>query len=257
MLVLLGILDYLLYICAITMEKILICAPTAAIKNYCAEEWLLNINKFTYSSFEVVVYDNTPDNGDNMLYLNELAQSLCLKYDFKVVWDGCKGGLIERLCSSHNQCRHSGVFGNYKHILHLETDVMPEPDVIERLLAHNKQVCGALYYRDEGRFRKLMIQRHVVLAERNIKAVNVEPDEDAFFIDGTLKKVAHVGLGCVLIHKSVFSKIPFRFIAGRDTSPDSYFAEDCFKFQIPIYADTSLICAHKNVAWGKYGEDYN
>lgn len=240
------------------MEKILICAPTAAAKNYCVKQWLLNINKFTYPDFSVTVYDNTPDNGENMLYLNELAESLCLKYDFKAVWDGygAKCDLIERLASSHNQCRHSGVFGNYKHILHLETDVMPEPDVIERLLAHKKQVVGALYYRDEGRSRKLMIQRHVFRTSHNIMAVNIGPHDDVCFIDGTLKKVAHVGLGCVLIHSSVFSQIPFRFIQGKDASPDTYFAEDCFKHQVPIYADTSLICSHNNTPWGVYGKDY-
>lgn len=241
------------------MEKILICAPTASAKNYCAEKWLKNINEFTYPNFEVVVFDNTNDKGENAVYLNELADSLCLKYDFKAIHIQSEPdiGLIERLYISHNHCRIYAHDNYYKYMLHLETDVIPEHDVIEKLLAHKKQVIGALYYRDEGRFRKLMVQRHLFKSSHNIMAVNISPEEDVCFIDGTLKKVAHIGLGCVLIHTSVFSPIPFRFIPGRDVSPDSYFAEDCFKHQIPIYAETTVICQHDNTAWGKFGEDYN
>jgi len=92
--------------------------------------------------------------------------------------------------------------------------------------------------------------------EKHIKTLNFERNEDLCFIDGNIKKVSHVGLGCVLIKKNVLKKIPFRFEKGIGIHPDSFFAEDCFKNKISIYADTSVICKHENQAWGIYGVDY-
>ena len=242
------------------MEKILICSPTAAAKNYCAEKWLLTLNKLKYPNFEVVVYDNTSDGGANANYLNFLSQQLCVTFPFKAIHipDTSKMDLLSRLTKSHNACLLYAMQNGFKHILHLETDVMPEPDVIERLLAHKKKVVGAMYYRDEGKSRKLMVQRHIRRAYNNILAVNMGPQDDVCFINGTLKKVAHVGLGCVLIDLNIFKNgFVFRYKQGIDAAPDSYFAEDCFRYGIDIWADTSLICEHHNMAWGNYGLDYN
>lgn len=241
------------------VEKILICAPTAAAKNYCAENWLLTLNRFKYQNFEVVVFDNTNDGGANANYLNHLAEQLCVNYSFQAIHvdAGPHMNLHERLNVSHNACVLHALKNGFKHMLHLETDVMPEEDVIERLLFHRKKVVGALYYRDEGKSRKLMIQKHIYRAYNNIMAVNIGPQDDVCFVNGTLKKVAHVGLGCVLINTSIFKNFTFRFKVGIDAAPDTYFAEDCFRFGIDIWADTSLVCEHQNVAWGNYGVDYN
>jgi hypothetical protein len=76
-------------------------------------------------------------------------------------------------------------------------------------------------------------------------------------MDGTLKQVAHIGLGCVLIKTLVFNKIQFRFVAKEGFHPDTYFAEDCFRNKIPIYADTSCIARHENKAWGVYGFNFD
>lgn len=241
------------------MEKILITAPTGKPKNYCFEKWLLNINQFTYPNFEVVVFDNTPDGGENAEYLNESAAKLPLKFRFWAfpVTSRKAATFTERLCDGHNYCREYALAVKSRHMLHLETDVMPQTDVIERLLGSQKKVIGALYYRDEGRSRKLMAQRLIYRAHDNIVAANFTPADDLCFIDGTVKKIAHVGLGCVMMDTKIFSKIQFRFKKGIDAAPDVYFAEDCKKNGITIYADTSLICSHDNTPWGVFGMDYN
>jgi hypothetical protein len=240
------------------MEKILISAPTAAAKNYCLEKWLLNINSFTYPKFKVVLFDNTVG-GTNKEHIYKTAERLCLKYDLSVFNVDLKGsnGLIDNLCRSHNAVRQYALDNKYDHLLHLETDVMPEPDVIERLLSHRKKVVGALYYRDEGRSRKLMVQKNIMVGPISMATFNFDPEEDVHFVDGDIKKVPHVGLGCALIDTIIFDKIKFRYKNGIDTSPDTYFAEDCFRNKIDIFADTSLICEHDNTAWGKFGVDYN
>lgn len=231
--------------------KVLISSPTASAKNYCFDKFILNISKFTYPNFKVVLFDNTLDKGENVKYLNNRFYELFGHNNwFQAIKTNCdSSSVIERMSNSHNDLVDYAKENNYPLILHLETDVMPPYDVIERLFVQRKQVIGSVYYRDEGLWRKPMIQQRLEIAPRNIKTYNLEPNEDATFLDGTTKLVAHVGLGCVLMQTRIFINLKFRFIENIDMHPDSYFAEDCFRNNIPIYCDTSIICEHDNKNW--------
>ncbi len=81
--------------------------------------------------------------------------------------------------------------------------------------------------------------------------------DEATFVDGTLKRVASVGLGCVLISRPVLEKIKFKFIEGLDIHPDTFFSESVYQNGWDIWADTSQIAQHKNKAWGIYKQDYH
>ena len=234
-----------------SFEKILITAPTSAAKAYCLEDWLDNELKTVYPNFMIGLFDNTLDNGESAAYQNNYYkkkyggdQFLCLRSDVT----GCDG-VISRICKSHNDCRDYALENKYDAIWHLETDVFPKPHFLQELVLNKKPVCGGLYYRDEGRFRRLMIQQRVYRSPHNIFSKNATPEEDLYFIDGTLKTASHIGLGCVLIRSTVLKKIPFRYVPGLPAHTDSYWAEDCFKHKIKIWADTNLICEHRNSNW--------
>jgi hypothetical protein len=241
--------------------RVLISAPTALAKKYCFEEWLDNVMQLSYPNFNVVLFDNTNDGGKFTEYMNEYHKNNHNSEKFYAV-NSLKinnffsSSIIEKMCLSHNDCRKYMLHNNYDYLLHLETDVFPEKDVIEKLMFHKKKVVGAIYYRDEGLYRKPMIQKFIEPLPNHIKSINLEPNEDTCFIDGTLKKVSHVGLGCVLIENKVLKKIPFRFEKNIEMHPDTFFAEDCLRNAIPIYADTSLICRHENEDWGIYGINF-
>lgn len=241
------------------MEQILIAAPTADVKNYCLQDWLTHLNALKYPKFAVFLADNTPDNGENASYIRELAASLPLVYNIRVAHiPSAKTlkSLHARLAAGHNLCREVAIDYRYRHWLHLETDMFPPTDVIERLLAHNKKVVGAMYHRDEGVSRRLMVQMNFFKAPNNVFADNARPEDDPYILDGTLKKFPHVGLGCVLLRDFAFKRIAFRHKEGTDSAPDSWFAIDCAKHNIEIFGDTSLLCEHRNQAWGLYGVDF-
>lgn len=236
--------------------KVLVACPTAAVKNYTAEEWIVNTSKFYYPNYDIVMFDNTNDNGENAVYLNNLAK----KYDIpetKFMAVPLKfresDSLIKKMCVSHQYCADLAISGGYSHILHLESDVIAPLEVIDQLIQHNLPFVGALYYRDNGKSRRLMVQRHIMRSPQNIISENFLPEDDVCFVDGTLKKVAAIGLGCVLINVDVLKKIKFRYVEGAEAHTDSYFSEDCFRHGIKIVADTSLICKHNNENWGVYG----
>jgi hypothetical protein len=236
------------------LPKILVSCPTASAKNYTALQWILNTQKFTYPNYDVVVFNNDDDNGANANYLNKLAIDNGV-LNFKAIHysDKKHNTIIERMCISHNLARELTINGGYSHLLHLESDVICPNDALQNLYIHSKKVVGALYYRDSGKSRRLMAQRRINRSSKNVITENFLPNEDAFFVDGTLKPVAHIGLGCVLISVDVLKDIKFRYIEGVDMHPDSYFAEDCFRNNIKIFADTNIICEHNNEDWDIYG----
>ena len=240
------------------LKKILVSAPTASAKHYCFEKWIDNVMKFTYPNFQVRLFDNTLDNGESVNFQNELFKK---KYgenndDFLAIHSDSTNskGLIDRMAKSHNDCRLYAINNDFDYILHLESDVLPPSNVIEQLLSHNKDVCGAVYYRDEGVSRRLMVQQRIYRSAQNIATENATTRYDVNFCDGSLQIAAHIGLGCVLISKKILQTIPFRFVHWSESHgiamhPDVYFGEDCFTNKIKIYCDTSLICSHDNKNW--------
>jgi hypothetical protein len=234
-----------------TLPKILVCAPTSVQKDYCFNDWIENVGSFTYPNFDVFLCDNSNDieyskNINSYVYHNYPFLFYCFHYSLS------DKNLMTKIAYSHDVCRQILVSKNYDYMLHLETDVFPQKDIIERLLWNNKDVCGAVYYTDEGINRKPVIQRIIQLSDNknDILSINFEPNEDFCFIDGDVKKVGHVGLGCVLIKKEVFNKVGFRADENYPNhSADSFFASDCYDNDIDIYVDTSLIAKHKNRKW--------
>ena len=195
------------------LPKILVSCPTASAKNYTALEWILNTQKFTYPNYDVVVFNNDDDNGKNAEWLNKLAiENGVLNFKAIHYSDKKHSTIIERMCISHNLARELTINGGYSHLLHLESDVICPNDALQNLYIHNKKVVGALYYRDSGKSRRLMVQRRISRSSKNIITENFLPNEDAFFVDGTLKTVAHLGLGCVLISVDVLKDMGSRII---------------------------------------------
>ena len=242
--------------------KVLVAAPQASAKAYCFERFIDNVMQFTYPNFDVKLFDNTIDGGVFCAYMNDYVQknhgknakfeALSTIQMHKMNSDS----VIARMARSHNDCRDFTLRLKYDYLLHLETDLFPQKDIIEQLMFHSLPIVSALYYVDNGIYRKPMIQRSVRLAPKFLSSKNFMANEDLCFCDGNVKKVAHAGIGCILIHKSVLEKVQFRHIDGVNNHPDTYFAEDCAQNKIPIHLDTSILVEHENSPWGVFGLDY-
>jgi hypothetical protein len=242
--------------------KVLVAAPQASAKAYCFERFIDNVMQFTYPNFDVKLFDNTIDGGVFCAHMNDYVknnhgknakfEALSTIQMHKMNSDS----VIARMARSHNDCRDFTLRLKYDFLLHLETDLFPQKDIIEQLMFHQVPIVSALYYVDNGIYRKPMIQRKVKLAPRFLTSKNFMANEDLCFCDGTVKKVAHAGIGCILIHRSVFEKVQFRHIDGVNNHPDTYFAEDCAQNKIPIHLDTSIVVEHENSPWGVFGLDY-
>jgi len=153
------------------------------------------------------------------------------------------------ITESHNEIRKYAIRHGYDYILHLETDIIPPVDIIERLLLGQKQVISALYFVDEGPYSHLMVQELEPTELQYQHTRNVQAPFDILKCTGKVEQVYACGLGCILIHKNVFERIPFRWLTGSPTHADTAFALDLKLAGIPQWVDMSIICQHRNMSW--------
>lgn len=226
------------------IPKILICCPTSIHKDYCFDEWAINVKKFTYPGLKVFMSDNSPKSN----YTKKITS-----YGFKTKRVNPAGkSNIQFICESHNQCRDYFLAGDWDYMLHLESDVFPtDPSFIQKLLLHvsdTVKVIGIPYHIGEGADSHLCLQMGVN-DRTGLFTMNLKNNSDFNFVDGEVKRIQAMGLGCLLIHRSIVKRFPFRFVKGVDAHPDSWFHGDMQVAGQPVYADTSMICIHKNRPW--------
>jgi hypothetical protein len=228
------------------MKKVLIASPTADVKDYCFDKWIQNIRNFTYENSSLFVCDNSITRE----YYSEIKKRYDYLGDFFNVARVTPPLHMELsykslLAKSHDKCRLFALENDFDYLLHLETDIFPPIDVIERLLDSNKKVVGAMYHIELGNKSKLMIQQIEDFGNELRESYNLD-EADINFVDGDVKKVFSCGLGCVLIHRSVLKEIEFRYEEGSPVHPDSFYFADLDSKHIPVYVDTSIYCKHEN-----------
>jgi hypothetical protein len=223
--------------------KVLVTSPQHDSKKYCWDVWKKNVKNLTYPNYDVFLADNSSTGEFYKEIKSEGFYSTRVGYKIDSV--------LERTTKAHESCRLFAIKNNYDYILHLETDVVPPIDVIENLLTHKKKIVSATYDIFQGKKRKSMIQVNENY-DRTIRAYRSVPfieHEEPLFFDGTLKQVYHAGLGCILINISVLDKISFRYEKNNIFHADTWFANDCFYNDTPIFVDTTINCKHYNGTW--------
>lgn len=229
--------------------KILLASPTSKEKEYVIFDWISHIKKLHYP-VDILLSDNSKTDH----FSRRLRKKIPVIHISDIYSNSAK-----RICKSLNVLRNYFLMHDYDYFFSLECDIFPPLDIIEKLLASNKQAVAALYFLREGAESTLMLQQIEPYGFKPYDTKNLNTNESFFVCDGTLKKIYHAGLGCILLKREVIEKIPFRIGDKEDIQssqgfisksyPDTFFAKDCFVKKIDIYADTSIICKHKNKYW--------
>ena len=227
------------------MKKILIGSPTANIKDYCLDDWIKNVCDFTYKNCEIFICDNS----ETREYYSEIKKRyahLGEKFNVgRVTPSQFSLSYKHILAKSHDKVRMYALENEFDYLLHLETDIFPPIDVIERLLNTKQKVVGGLYHIELGERSKLMIQQIEDFGDELRETYNLD-EADLDFVDGEVKKVFSCGLGCVLIHRSVLKEFGFRYEEDAPVHPDSFYFADLDAKRIPVFVDTSIYCEHRN-----------
>ena len=232
-------------------DKVLIGCPTSKHKEYALLEYIDGLRKIKYRPAEILLVDNSND----MTYFKTL-QDLAL--------NAVRGPWIDetraRIAASRNILRQKVLDEDYDYLLSLEQDVIPPPDVIEKLLEHKKKIVSGVYFAKYPMLGEKVIPLAFKEQKKEDKIKLVPLTEDEVFMGPRLQKVIATGLGCVLIHKDVLKKISFR--VEPMTFDDQPFFYDAHRLGFEAFVDTSVKCKHlvsgSPVQWEmKKKEDFN
>lgn len=131
--------------------------------------------------------------------------------------------------------RKHALENGYDYLYFLGADTIPPLDILPRLLAHNKDVVGGIYY---GRQCAENREPDTAVAwkhgESN-KKEDLEKQKDLIEIDG-------MGMDCVLFSREALEKVSW---LSWEQNDDDYPYYDKLKEQgFKIYLDTSIVCEH-------------
>ena len=216
--------------------KVLVGCPTWEGKKYCLKEYAEALKKLTYDNFDVLIIDNSKESQ---------YAGMIEALGFKVMRDEWQDKARDRIVSSRNKIKEYALENGYDYFLSLEQDVMPEPDVIQTLLCHQKKIVTGIV------MNNLPVGNKIELMPMAYVEHPADPTGLWYLPKQDLEKqqlieVKACGLGCVLMHKDVLEKITFRYEGGFD---DMMFCLDAINSGFKIYADTSVVPKHLHGNW--------
>lgn len=213
--------------------RILIGCPTSYHKKYCLNEYVEGIKKLNKINIytDILIVDNSERDD----YLNEIKKS-----GLPAIKGPYFSGAKDRIVSSRNILRKKVIEGNYDYFLSLEQDVVPDPDVLQKLLACGKKIVSAVVTGMQN------VNGNVIPAPMLYMQSKLNPETIWFLEPAEIDKpqlieVHDCALGCVLIHRDVLEKIEFRYIGGFD---DMIFCKDSREKGYPIYCNTTARTTH-------------
>lgn len=227
-----------------SFPKVLIGSPTAAPYAYCLPDWASRVKELSYPNKTAVLVDNS----ETIDYVKTIE-----KYGIQAIKDPefVKDSRL-RLPHSRNILREMVLKGDYEYFLSLEQDVIPPIDVIEKLIGHKKDIVSGVYYKYfnidfklDGKNVKTVKKLRPLLGgvipgvQKKMDFLSAEQVEQPQFIP-----IRFCGLGCVLIHRDVLEKVPFKAEITFQGHDDVWFSNDAAKAGFKLYADTSVKCKH-------------
>ena len=160
--------------------KVLIGTPSSEMKDYCWDEFISRVKSFSYPNCDFVIADNT----QGRKHLKDLRRQNINVIEIKPKMKN----IFNLLAESHDALRLHALKYGYQYLFHLESDIIPPQDVIERLLLHKKKIVAGCYFIGFGN------ESHLMLVEQEENYVNIleanklSKGADFDFFDGGLKK---------------------------------------------------------------------
>lgn len=118
--------------------KVLVACPNHLVKEYAFQRWIDNVKNLTYPSYDILVVDNSPNGELQKKYGDQVPI-------IKLPTEGIEDRAVTRINRSMELIRQKFLEGNYTHWMDIESDVIPQPDVIEILMKLNVDWASHAY----------------------------------------------------------------------------------------------------------------
>jgi GT2 family glycosyltransferase len=233
--------------------KILIGCPTSERYSYCADLWIERVREIIeYSKNSKII------EADYLLVDNSKSDDFfkaLKRRDANAIKAPYFENVKERIAYSRNILGEKALRENYDYLLSLEQDVIPEKDIIEKLLGHNKKIISAYYSKpvdltvqdkNSAEIRSVTIELPIIYLQDGEKVRRANPNE---ILDKGLLKVGGFGLGCVMIHREVLEKTRFRCEKDKKAFDDLLFCHDAKKLGYGLFLDSGIKAEHLHKAW--------
>ena len=233
--------------------RILVGIVTYDGKDYIFDRCLEAVKQFNYPKhlYDVLVVDNSKGNN----YARKLRRR---HPGLKVVTVGRHEDYKVSITRAQNYCRKNLLEGDYTHLLFVESDLLPDPQALKRLIDYGVPVVGSTYFIGTGKIklpciflndysgsiagtRVLGSKPHPTKPDKKI----VDENEIHDFLGTGLRQVHGCGFGVTLIQRDIVEEFPFWFDSRMERKfSDSFFFLDLHRADIPVYVDTDYIIPH-------------
>jgi len=145
---------------------------------------------------------------------------------------------------SRNEIVRAALDAKAEFVFFLDTDVICPPDTIARLMAHNLPICTGVYFTRAQPIEPAIWHEVQPSGKRAIS-----------YTPGQMVEADFIGMGCCLIHTSVFKNLKKPYFewtlsfedpenVGVGRSEDFEFCKKARERGYKIWADTSIQCRH-------------
>ena len=255
----------LVHIVFVMSAKVLVAGPTYDGMRYCHDKFIDRLRNLSYDNYDILLVDNSDDKG----FFKELEK----ESGFDVIHLSLKDvPKMKRLVRSRNRILSYALENGYDYVLMMDVDVIPPVDIVERLLAHGKDIVSGIYFNvfmvdrekkicpvvwkgfSDEEFEEIRSQvssEHVACKEDLRR--HLTPEEAN---SGKLQEVIIPSCGCMLLSREAFGKLRYGILDvpdGFGTSDDIYFCRKAREAGFGLYCDTSLQCEH--LVSGKFNRE--
>lgn len=126
------------------VNKVLVACPTFDGKGYCFQEWIDNVKNLTYPNYDILVVDNSKTED----YYNKYKDQIPMKH-LTFGADEKDDGMY-RTCKSMAEIQRRFLKSDYTHWMNIEADVIPDKDVIEKLLKYGQDADWTAHVYPQG-----------------------------------------------------------------------------------------------------------
>ena len=232
------------------IPSVLVGIVTAETKDYCLKEFVQYVKSLTYPNLDCIVVDNS----QNPNYWRKIDGM-----GLRTIHYTPKPGdtLRETLTNCSNILRDKFLKGEYDFLFSLESDIFSATNIIQHLMYFKKQVVGISYFLQSTYYSRLIpfeTEDFGFLTISHTSHANL-----AFCLaDGQCKPTYQIGLGAILIHRSILQRIKFRWDPDNEVkaNADVWFHNDCRELGIPIFCDWGHFAFHYNGNWFKIMKKY-
>lgn len=224
--------------------KILISAPICGAKQYSINQWLQFIADQTHKEYDFALCVNGEGQEELISLLKQVEitdihgqtkKPIILVNELK---EGAENTMMLNITHARETLRKYALFNNYDKIFFLDTDTIPlVRDAIDKLISTKKEAVSGLYCYKESSVPVCVSKKRKTNPTLEDLREAVEKREliDLFMF----------GLGCALIDKSVFEKIPFDFAYfGKEKGEDYGYCWAMQELTINRYLDPTIVCIH-------------